>query len=132
MRSRLYPLLAALALLAGVALAQNESEINPAPPNGISTDQIIQKFAAKEAEFKQARENYTYRQTVKVQTLDGDTVDGEFQQVSDILFDPQGKRTENVVFAPQSTLQRISMTREDEDDIRHMMPFVLTTQEIAD
>ena len=31
---------------------------------------IIQKFAAKEAEFSQARNNYTYRQTVRVLELD--------------------------------------------------------------
>ena len=38
----------------------SETEIN----------EIIQKFAAKEAEFARARENYTYRQTVRVQELD--------------------------------------------------------------
>jgi hypothetical protein len=138
MRQRTFPILAALALtvlMAGAAFAQatddsGQGPLNPAPPKGISVDEIIQKFAAKEADFKQARENYTYRQTVKIQTLEGDTVDGEYQQVSDILFDEKGRRTENVVFAPQSTLQRVSMSPEDEEDIRHTMPFVLTTEEI--
>jgi len=123
--------------MVGAASAQGNDDagqgpVNPAPPAGISVDQIIQKFAAKEADFKQARDNYTYRQTVSVQTLDGDTVDGEYRQTSDILFDAQGRRTENIVFAPMSTLQRVSMTREDEEDIKHTMPFVLTTQEIPD
>ena len=132
MKRILFPLLAAVLLLAGVTLAQNESEINPAPPQGISVDQIIQKFAARETEFKQARENYTYHQEVKVQTLDGDTVDGEFRQDSDILFDSNGRRTENVTFAPQSSLVKIQMTPEDEEDIRRTMPFVLTTEEIPE
>jgi hypothetical protein len=131
MRRFLFPAFAVL-LLAGLAVAQNESEINSAPPQGITVDQIIQKFAAREAEFKQARENYTYHQEVKVQTLDGDTVDGEYRQDSDILFDPQGRRAENVTFAPQSTLQKILMTPEDEQDIRQTMPFVLTTVEIPE
>jgi len=39
---------------------------------------------------------------------------------------------ENVVFAPQSTLQRISMSPEDLDDIRHRLPFVLTSDEIPE
>jgi hypothetical protein len=39
---------------------------------------------------------------------------------------------ENVVFAPQSSLQRISMSREDFDDIEKRLPFVLTSQEIPD
>ena len=38
-------------------------KVNPA--------EIIQKFAAKEAEFREARNNYTYRQNVKIQLLDG-------------------------------------------------------------
>lgn len=103
---------------------------DPAPP--LTTDQIIQKFAAKEKEFKQAREQYTYTQDVRVQTLDGDTVDGEYRQVVDITFDDKGRRIENVKFAPQNSLQRISMTREDFEDIEKRMPFVLTSDEIGD
>jgi hypothetical protein len=52
--------------------------------------------------------------------------------VVDITFNEQGKRVENVVLAPQNTLRRIGMTREDQDDIERLMPFVLTTDEIAD
>jgi hypothetical protein len=65
-----------------------------------------------------------------VQTLEGNTVDGEYRSVVDIMFDDKGRRTENVVFAPQSTLQRISMSKEDLDDIEKRMPFVLTADEI--
>ena len=138
MKTRLFPLLAAVTLtllMAGAAFAQNDDgqgPLDPAQPKGISVDQIVQRFAAKESEFKQARENYTYRQTVKIQTLDGDTVDGEYQQVSDILFDPQGRRTENIVFAPMSTLKRVSMSPQDEEDIRKTMPFVLTSEEVPE
>ncbi len=35
-----------------------------------TTEEIIQRFAAKEKEFKEARDQYTYRQTVKVKTPD--------------------------------------------------------------
>jgi hypothetical protein len=132
MKRTLLPILLLFAIAAIAQDNRGESPIVNAPPKGITVDEIVRRFAAKESEFKLARENYTYRQTVKVQTLEGNTVDGEYQQVSDILFDPQGRRTENIVFAPQSTLQRIGMTREDEDDIRNMMPFVLTSQEIPD
>ena len=111
---------------------RGESPINKAQPTGITSDEIIKRFAAKEKEFKTARENYMYRQEVKVQTLDGDTADGEFRIVTDVVFDPNGKRSEQVVFAPQSTLERISMTKEDMDDIQHRLPFVLTTDEIPE
>ncbi len=109
-----------------------EGPLDSAEPKGISVDQIIQRFAAKEKEFQQARDNYTYRQDVKVQTLDGSTVDGEYHQVVDVTFDDRGHRQERVVFAPQSSLQRVSMTREDIDDIQHRLPFVLTSDEIPE
>jgi hypothetical protein len=67
-----------------------------------------------------------------VQTLDGDTVNGEFKEVEDVLFDDNGRRIEHVVFAPQSSLVGIQMTKEDYDDIRNRMPFVLTTDEIPE
>ena len=118
-------------LLATLAIAE-EGPLDPAPPKGITADEIIKRFAAKEKEFQQAREQYTYRQSVKVETVDGNTVDGEYQEVFDVVFDDQGRRLENVVFAPQSSLQRISMTPEDVSDIRHRLPFVLTSDEIPE
>ena len=131
-RAVLLPPLAAL-LLASGASAQ-EGPLNPDQPKGITPEQIIQKFAAKEKEFKDARDAYTFRQNVKVQTLDGDTVTGEYQEVFDVTFDNQGKHLENVVFAPMSTLDNggISMSPEDLQDIRHLLPFVLTSEEIPE
>jgi len=122
----------AVPVLLSAALLAEEGQLDPSQPKGTSVDEIIQRFAAKEKEFKLARDQYTYRQSVKVQTLDGDTVDGEYQEVFDVVFDDQGKRLENVVFAPQTSLQRISMTSEDIDDIRHRLPFVLTSDEIPE
>jgi outer membrane lipoprotein-sorting protein len=115
------------------ALAQ-EGPLDPSQPKSITPDEIIQRFAAKEKEFKEARDQYTYRQEVKVETVDGNTVTGEYQEVFDVLFDDKGKRLENVVFAPQSTLENggISMTKEDLSDIRNRLPFVLTSDEIPE
>jgi|SRR5579862_573082 len=110
---------------------RGEGPLDPSQPQGVTTQQIIQKFSAKEKEFKIARDNYTYRQDVKIQTLDGNTVDGEYRQVSDILFDNEGHRIEQVVFAPQSSLERVSMSQSDYDDIRNRLPFVLTSDDIA-
>src|SRR5664279_4775904 len=116
-----------------VATAQRgESQLDSSPPQGITEQEIIQRFAAKEKEFKQAREQYAYRQSLTVQTLDGDAVNGEFKEVEDVLFDDKGNRVEHVVFAPGSTLQGILMTKEDYDDIRRRMPFVLTSDEISE
>ncbi len=123
----------AIFVLSVPLLAQRgEGQLDPSQPTGISVDEIIQRFAAKEKQFKEAREQYTYRQDLLVQTLDGDTVNGEFREVEDVLFDDKGNRVEHVVFAPESTLVGILMTKEDFDDIRRRMPFVLTTDEIPE
>src|SRR3954468_15039954 len=123
---------AAVPILLSTASYAEEGQLDPSPPKGITVEALIQRFADKEKEFMQARDQYTYRQSVKVQTLEGDTVDGEYQEVFDVVFDDQGRRLENVVFAPQTSLQRISMTPEDIDDIRHRLPFVLTSDEIGE
>src|ERR1700690_1485221 len=115
----------------GVALAQ-EGPLDKSEPKGTTVDQIVKRFAAKEKEFKEARDQYTYRQDVKVMTLDGDTPDGAYQQVFDVTFDDKGRKIKNVVFAPQPTLQRIQMTEEDFDDIENRLPFVLTSDEIGE
>jgi len=128
-------LFAAALLLTGVALAQ-EGALNTDQPQGITPQQIIEKFAAKEKEFKAARDLYTFRQDVKVHTLDGHTVKGEYHETFDVTYDDQRRRLEQVVFAPQSTLDQdengIMMSPEDLQDIRHLLPFVLTSEEIPE
>ena len=118
-------------LLSGTAVAQ-EGPLSNNPPKGTTPEQIIQQFAAKEAQFKDARDHYTFRQDVRVQTLDGDTITGEYREVFDVTYDNQGNHMENVVFAPMSTLNDILMTPEDLHDIRHLLPFVLTSEEIPE
>ncbi len=114
-----------------LASDRGEGPLDPSQPTGITVDAIIQQFAAKEKQFKIAREQYTYTQDVKVQTMDGDTVDGEYHQVADVLFDDKGHRIEQVTFAPQSNLERVTMTQSDFDDIRNRLPFVLTSDDIG-
>ena len=121
--------LLACALAALPAFAQ-EGPLQNIPPKDTTPEEIIKRFAAKETEFAKARDQYTYRQDVKVATVDGDTIDGEYHEVFDVMFDDKGKRIENVVFAPQSSLTRIYMSQEDMEDIRHKLPFVLTTADL--
>ena len=93
--------------------------------------EIIRRFAAKEKEFQIARENYTYRQIVKVQELSPDgEVRGTFHVEEDIMFTQDGKRFEKVAYAPLSTLRAISISPEDERDLRSVQPFVLTTDDL--
>jgi hypothetical protein len=100
----------------------------------IPVPQIIDKFTAKESEFRAALANYTYERSVRVDTVDDDTskVDGEYYQVTDISADPNGKLYEHVVYAPQNTLERVMMSPSDFADIEHRLPFVLTREEAGE
>jgi len=98
----------------------------------VAPEEIIRQFAAKESEFQQALNHYTYRRVARVQTIDDDNkVDGEWYEVDDVIFDSTGNRTEKVVYAPENTLQRIMMSPSDLQDISRGYPFVLTAEEIG-
>jgi len=76
-------------------VAAQEGQLDPTPPKGTTPEAIIERFAAKETEFREARDQYTYKQTVKVQTVDGDTVTGEYQEVFNVVLlrSPHWKRS---------------------------------------
>ena len=98
----------------------------------IPPQQIIDQFTAKESLFRRAMSNYTYERSVKVETIDDDNkVDGQYFQVTDISFDPNGRRFEHVVLAPANTLERISMSPADFQDIEQRLPFVLTKEDVG-
>lgn len=113
------------------------------PP--IPVAQIIQEFTAKETLFLQALNDYTWTRAVKVQSLDDDGhPNGQYYQVVDIYYTPQGQRMERVTDAPQGKLYdtacnsdagvcngEILMTEKDFSDIEQRLPFVLTTQDAS-
>ena len=105
--------------------------LDASQPAGITPLQIIASFAEKESRFKLALNSYTYRRSVKLDTLDDDnSVDGEYLQVDDIIFSPSEHKHELVIYAPDNTLTRVSMSPADFDDIEHRLPFTLTAQDI--
>jgi hypothetical protein len=138
-----YMLALAAGFFAVAAAAQDKDSFTPMPldsgfghmdvtPPVTPPDEIIKKFAAKESEFQDALNHYTYRRMARVQTVDDDNkVDGEYYEVDDVIFDPSGKRTEKVVFAPGSSLTRVQMSPSDLQDIQHGYPFVLTAEVVG-
>jgi hypothetical protein len=143
MRNRV-SLILLLALASAGAAAQSKDSFMPMALDAgfgridlsepsIAPDEIIRRFAAKESEFQQALNHYTYRRVARVQEIDDDNkVAGEYYQVDDVIFDSNGKRTEKVVYAPGSSLKQIVMSESDFQDIQHGYPFVLTTEAIVD
>lgn len=136
-----FRLLAVAAVLAASAHAQVsytsmplDSGFGPLDTSApkIPAAQIIQEFTAKESVYRAALDNYTYERSVKVDTIDDDgKVDGQYYQVTDISFDPDGRRIEHVIEAPPTTLERVMMSPADFSDIEERLPFVLTTEDAA-
>jgi hypothetical protein len=117
-------------LASGQGPAAPQSGSSAAVP---SPDEIIRKFAAKEAEFRKARENYTYTQMLKMEELDssGQPEGGKWEERSEITFGPNKERSEKVTYAPVISLQHISLDPQDEQDLRSIQPFVLTTEDVG-
>ncbi len=131
------PMQAPPGTVSGAPSAQSSAEPRERPshitnePPAMPVEEIVQKFTQREEDFRKERDHFTYTQDVLFQTLDEDgQVDGEFREVRDILFTPDGKRFDKVTFAPMNTLQRITMTQQDFDDIEKVWPFVMTSAEL--
>ena len=116
---------AILAFSCAFALGQ-DGELDPSQPKDITANAIIQRFTAKEKEWKQLREQYTFRQSVQFQAMDGHQVVGEYRQVADISY-VQGKRVKTVVLAPQPS---IALSPEDVDDLETRASFTISSDEL--
>ena len=110
--------------LAGFLLAGTLAAQAPGP-------EVIRDVAAKSSEFKAAREQYAYRQTVLLEELDrrGAAV-GSYREARDIVFSPLRERSEQFVGRPLENLKNLKLTEEDFRDIREVNPFVLTGDEL--
>jgi len=125
----------ATVLLWAPAMAQircNEGlePLDRAADSRVSPMDFIRDIAANEATFTKAFANFGYVLDVSVQTLRGDTVDGEFRQVARIGHDAAGLRRKTVTEAPPSTLTRLKLTERDVDSLRDA--FVLSPDVLAD
>ena len=120
-------LLVTLLWLHAGSLAQ-EGELDKSPPKGMTPEQVIQRFTAKEKEWKGVRQQYTFRQTVKQQALDGESELGEYRQVADISHQG-GKRVKQVVFSP---LASVDMSKEDMDDLETRSSFTISQDELPE
>src|SRR5260370_15015466 len=83
---------AAVPAMTSARRREASSRITDEPP-AMPVEQIIQKFAQREEEFRKERDNFTYTQMFVIQTIDMDgQPDGEHRMTSDILLDRKSTR----------------------------------------
>ncbi|MBC7925571.1 MAG: hypothetical protein H7039_07930 [Bryobacteraceae bacterium] len=92
---------------------------------------IARRMAVREGASEADRANYTYRQTVSVMEYgERNRLGGEYREVREVIFSPQGERTEQMVGRPTNTLRNLQMTEEDFADVRNLQPMLLTEEKL--
>ena len=135
MKRFLFTFASALLLLAASSSspAQQQRASNaptPAPAAGgaVDVERIVRAFTAKEAEFRQALNNYSFKRDATIQTIgQGGQITGEYRRVSRFVFDDSSRRFEKIEFFPLPTMTEISVTEEDLEDLGGIQPFALET-----
>jgi hypothetical protein len=113
-------------LTAPFVLAQQASggELSPTEIN-----RIIAAFTAKEIQFRQALNQYSFKRDAVIQSLGmGGQVIGEYHRVSSFTFDDQGNRFEKISYFPMPSFGGV--TNEDLDDLGGINPFALEPSKI--
>jgi hypothetical protein len=94
-------------------------------------DRIIKAFTAKETEFRQALNQYSFKRDATLQSIGmGGQVTGEYRRVSTFTFDDQGNRYEKISFFPMPSFAG-TVTQEDLEDLGGIQPFALEPSKIS-
>jgi muconolactone delta-isomerase len=118
-------LLSASSVLAQAPATSASADLSPGEIN-----RIINAFTAKEAEFRHALNQYSFKRDAIIQSLGmGGQVTGEYHRVSYFTFDDQGSRYEKISYFPMPSFQ--SVTQEDLDDLGGIQPFALEPSKMA-
>ncbi len=116
----------AMLLVTSWSAHAQEGALDNSPPKDITPQEIVKRFTAKEKEWKQVREQYTFQQSVEVQELAAGDVRAEYRQVADISY-VQGKPVKTIVLAPQASMD---VTKEDLEDLDTRASFTVSTDEL--
>lgn len=118
-------LLAAAPVVLGQGSATSSGDLSQA-----EVDRILKAFPAKEAEFRQALNQYSFKRDAILQSIGmGGQVTGEYHRVSYFTFDDSGNRYEKISFFPMPSFGGI--TQEDLDDLGGIQPFALEPSKIS-
>jgi hypothetical protein len=124
-------------LLAVPALAQVDCNAGMEPIDAaadfpLSARDYIKVIVANEQKFVKALGSYGYSVDIRVETLQGETVDGEFHRFSVVDFDASGARRETIAAGATNTLSRFKLSDRDISVLGDPMSFALTTASFAD
>jgi len=121
-------------VISSVFLAVAPFGLSQGQPGGDTLSQaeinrIVAAFTAKETQFRQALNQYSFKRDAMIQSLGmGGQVIGEYRRVSFFTFDDSGNRYEKISFFPMPSFGGV--TKEDLDDLGGINPFALEPSKI--
>jgi len=118
-------------LFVGAPLVFAQGSVTPSGDlSPAEVDRILKAFTAKETEFRQALNQYSFKRDAILQSIGmGGQVTGEYHRVSYFTFDDQGNRYEKISFFPMPSFGAV--TQEDLDDLGGIQPFALEPSKIS-
>ncbi len=123
---------AALSLSFGARAQQPESQIRNVSLAPVEVERIMRAFTAKEAEFRQALNQYGFKRDAVMQSIGwGGQITGEYHRVSRFVFDDAGQRFEKIVLFPLPTLTSFTITAEDLEDFGGVQTFALEAHKVG-
>jgi len=107
-------------------ISASTSAPNASTAAGVDVERIIREFTTKEAMFRDALNQYSFKREAIVQTIGmGGQISGEYRRVSRFVFDDSGKRYEKILLFPLPTLTEVELTVEDLEDLGGVQIFAL-------
>jgi muconolactone delta-isomerase len=134
-------LLAAFAVTTA-AHAQQQQQAQKATPvsaraavtradGSVDVERIIRAFTAKEAEFARALSQYGFKREAIVQTIGmGGQITGEYKRVSRFVLSDNAERFERILHFPMPTIQEVTITAADIEDLGGVQAFALEPTKI--
>jgi muconolactone delta-isomerase len=122
----LFIFLSSASFVRAQGLGGNSGALTP-----VEIERIVNTFTAKERQFRQALNQYSFKRDAIIQVLGlGGQVTGEYHRVSVFTFDDQGNRYEKINYFPMSSMSGV-VTAEDIDDLGGIQPFALDPSKIT-
>jgi len=104
----------------------------PEAPPGLPPAQIIKEFAQKEQSYLEARPQFSYRKTIRIQEFGPNgKPSGEYVATYDAVRSSDGKLYEKGISAPESTLQYLQFEPEDAQLLTRIPPYPVTPGQLA-
>ncbi len=132
-KARIFLTLILMFGLSAIFAFGQQSEMTKTLMSDQEIDRIIKAVTQHEGEAREALAGYVFNRSATVQTIGlGGQVTGTFRRDSFLALTPDGARAEKILFAPISTLQEITVTPADIDDLNGVDPFAINPRFAAD